>query len=627
MIHNFFMRRIGCIGGLLLITSAILLPAQSDDTDRILVLHSYNTDFQWTRDIDSGIRDGLLHLPDRRVQLRYEYLDTKHESSAEHLELIAEELQAKYRDTSMDGIIAVDNHALQFLKERRDVLFGPVPTVFTGINGFSEELIAGMDSVTGVVEEISIRETLSMIPMMLPPPTRLYIITANTLTAQTNLELTLQIIRTLEWAPEVVVLDDPRPSNLLEISANEEAGTSAAILVGSVMDEAGRRMDFAEAARYVPELLSSIPVFTLWDFYVGYGIVGGRVTYGRSHGTAAAELMRSVLDGADADTLPIVDHSPNEWLFDSEALARFGIPEYRLPEGATLLNYTPSAWQLYRLEITVGVASILLLSIALVSIAVTAQFRKDTNRRLEQSLEEKRVLLREVHHRVKNSLQVISSILHMQGQRLQDEKAIDYFIDCDSRIRSMALVHEQLYQSTSLAEIKMNIYLTELVDTVSSLMAKSAPRSSIETDFDEIRLDLDTAIPVGLLVNELTSNAFKYGSRETDEGRQLELHVAMKSREVLDFSGASQAVVLEVTDTGEGMDEGTDTSDSLGLQLVEALTSQLRGTITYEDANPGLIVRITFPVPGQAVPSKSRRRQPASGRTNASPATAGTGSA
>ena len=621
------MRLIGCIGVLLSVVSASLLPGQSDDTDRILVLHSYSTDFQWTRDIDSGIRDGLVNLPDRRVQLRYEYLDTKHEASAEHLELVAEELQAKYRDTPLDGIIAVDNHALQFLKERRDVLFGPIPTVFTGINGFSDELIAGMDSVTGVVEEISIRETLSLIPMIVPPPTRLYIIAANTLTAQTNLRLTLETIDTLEWAPEVVILDDPRPSDLLELSETEEAATSAAILVGSVIDEAGRRMDFAEAARYVPELLSSIPVFTLWDFYVGHGIVGGRVTYGKSHGTAAAELMRTVIAGADADTLPIVDHSPNEWLFDSEALAQFGIPEYRLPEGATLLNYTPSAWQLYRLEIIVGVASILLLSIALVSIAVTAQFRKDANRKLEQSLDEKRVLLREVHHRVKNSLQVISSILHMQGQRLQDEKAIDYFIDCDSRIRSMALVHEQLYQSTSLAEIRMNKYLTELVDTVSTLMAKSALRSTIETDFDEIRLDLDTAIPVGLLVNELTSNAFKYGSRESADGRHLELHVAMKSREILDFSGASQAVVLEVADTGEGMDEGTDTSDSLGLQLVEALTSQLHGTITYEDADPGLLVRVTFPVPGQAAPSKSRPRGSEAGSTNASPVIAGSGSA
>ncbi|WP_446368394.1 two-component regulator propeller domain-containing protein [Coleofasciculus sp. G3-WIS-01] len=208
----------------------------------------------------------------------------------------------------------------------------------------------------------------------------------------------------------------------------------------------------------------------------------------------------------------------------------------------------------------------------LVGIDITEQ--KQAEAELQTSLREKIVLLQEVHHRVKNNLQIISSLLDLQSQRLTDPQVLDVFQQSENRVKSMALVHNQLYQSTSLEKIDFADY----VETLASYLFQSygVNRSLInliklQIDVEPISLNLDTAIPCGLLLNELLSNALKYAFPESRPGV-----ITIKLT-----SECDRRLTLTVQDNGIGLPEGFEPENpkTLGFQLIQALSEQLEGEL------------------------------------------------
>lgn len=183
------------------------------------------------------------------------------------------------------------------------------------------------------------------------------------------------------------------------------------------------------------------------------------------------------------------------------------------------------------------------------------------------SLREKETLLREVHHRVKNNLQIISSLLSLQNQRPNTVSAEEVLREARTRIRSIALVHEQLYNNQNLAGICMREYIRQLADQVRSIYDPEQ-QSKFTVEVGEALFDLDTVIPLGLVVNELVSNAFKHAHRDpADLQIELSLH------------NSEQQYVLRVDDNGSGLpaDFNPEESDSLGLNLVYMLSEQMEG--------------------------------------------------
>ena len=202
---------------------------------------------------------------------------------------------------------------------------------------------------------------------------------------------------------------------------------------------------------------------------------------------------------------------------------------------------------------------------------ITAQWLAEE--RVRASLREKEVLLKEIYHRVKNNLQVVSSLLSMQGRGVADAAMKQMLADSSNRVKSMALVHEQLYQSRDLSNIRFRDYVRQLVD---HLMYAHRPRSQevpVRVEAAEIELGLETAIPCGLILNELISNAYKHGH---DEGAKGEI---VLRAERLDDGRVS----LRVNDGGRGLPEGFDSqrSDTLGMRLVVTLVGQLDGELRY----------------------------------------------
>lgn len=216
--------------------------------------------------------------------------------------------------------------------------------------------------------------------------------------------------------------------------------------------------------------------------------------------------------------------------------------------------------------------------------------RKKAGEKIKKSLQEKDVLLREIHHRVKNNLQIIQSLLNLQLPQIKDEKTISLFKESQDRIFSMALIHEKLYRSESLAKIDFHEYISSLVDHLFLSYGAAGRAIRSRTSTAGITLDVDTTIPCALIVNELVSNALKHAFPDPRPAKEAgEISVSLSRRQNTMF-------LLTVSDNGKGIPEDFDVqkSASLGLKLVLALVKQLQGDI-HMGRGHGTDFTISFP--------------------------------
>lgn len=212
------------------------------------------------------------------------------------------------------------------------------------------------------------------------------------------------------------------------------------------------------------------------------------------------------------------------------------------------------------------------------------QQQKQSEEAIRQALHEKEILIQEIHHRVKNNMAVISSLLQLQTGYIKDPVLIDVFKDSQSRIRSMALIHEKLYQSSTLAKVEMQSYIKELVRTLYYTYRSSQTQIDFSIEVENVFLDINSAVPCGLIINEMVSNAFKHAFTGKEKG-----HVWIR------FQENEKVYQLEIEDNGNGLppEMNIQQSKSLGMNLVQALASQLGAKLEISSIN-GLRFSIQF---------------------------------
>jgi two-component sensor histidine kinase len=211
--------------------------------------------------------------------------------------------------------------------------------------------------------------------------------------------------------------------------------------------------------------------------------------------------------------------------------------------------------------------------------------RQQIETQLRASLKEKEVLLKEVHHRVKNNLQMVSSLLNLQANTIENPEVLKPFIESQQRVKTMALIHEKLYQSDNLAKIDFTEYVQALVGGMFQSYWSSKSTTHLHVEVAPVELAVDVAIPCGLIINELVSNALKYAFPNDRSG---EIKILFSQSDIQQYR-------LTVADSGIGIPENLNfqQSPSLGLQLVCALARKLRGTIELDRTN-GTAFSITF---------------------------------
>jgi PAS domain S-box-containing protein len=197
--------------------------------------------------------------------------------------------------------------------------------------------------------------------------------------------------------------------------------------------------------------------------------------------------------------------------------------------------------------------------------------KKLAEAKIKQSLQEKEVLLKEVHHRVKNNLQVISSILNLQSSYVKDEGTLNILKESQNRIKSMAFIHESLYQTKDFSSINFSEYIINLSQNLIQSYANFDYEIKLNLDIQNVFLNLDLAIPCGLIINEIVSNALKYAFSKTTENGKISIKMYTKEDDL----------IIEIGDNGKGLPKHIDyrNTESLGLQLVVTLIEQLDGTI------------------------------------------------
>lgn len=211
--------------------------------------------------------------------------------------------------------------------------------------------------------------------------------------------------------------------------------------------------------------------------------------------------------------------------------------------------------------------------------------KKLNEKEIIQSLKEKEVLLKEVHHRVKNNLQVISSILSLQSNYTQDEKILEILSESKDRVRSMAIIHENLYRTNNFSSINFSTYVKELAhNLIASYQFNKNVKIHLEFKISEVELNLDQAIPCGLVINEIITNSIKYAFSDKKEGI---ISLVMKEED--------GRIFIEVGDNGIGFSKkpGHLDSDSLGIQLIITLIEQLEGNIKLDNSQ-GIKYLINF---------------------------------
>ena len=213
--------------------------------------------------------------------------------------------------------------------------------------------------------------------------------------------------------------------------------------------------------------------------------------------------------------------------------------------------------------------------------------RDTTDRRHAEEAREKEMMLMETHHRVKNNLQVVSSLLYLQSKDIKDEKILQMFRDSQNRVRTMALIHEKLYQSDGLRGVDLADYIKSLANSLIGSYSNSSGTVRLTVDLQPVVLGIEKATPCGLIVNEIISNSLKHAFPNGNEG---------EIRIILSSAGNDQSAInLVIADNGVGIpkDIGSGKTDTLGLTVVKTLTDQINGSLEI-DRSAGTRYTISF---------------------------------
>ena len=352
---------------------SLIVNRSYSDQKQVLVLYSYDPDMIWEQHVDEGLRKALAG--DESIKLIHDYMDVRRNIMPEYLQHLYELYRTKYSQKHFDAIVAVDDAAYQFVQNYRQELFPGVPLVFAGVNDVSSvRALRPGDPVTGVVENIDLKGTLETITAVQPETKRIVVIqdtSAVSMLHRQQLEA--------EWPAfagrlEKVYLDD---LNMWELQERVAAlrPEDVVLLLTFTQDRSNNVFSIEESCRLLAQK-SSVPIYTPWDFYLGYGAFGGRISRGSEHGELTAQQLQRVLSGEDLRDIPVLWEAPSRHVFDYQMMKKFGLAEERLPQGSVVLNRPETFYEQHR-HLVWGMTAVLTCLLAVIlSLYVNIRTRK-----------------------------------------------------------------------------------------------------------------------------------------------------------------------------------------------------------------------------------------------------------
>jgi len=384
------MKRKSC-GWLLIVLLLILTcmnpiaSAQEGKHGEILVLHSYSPDYDWTQTEQEGIDSVFKPLRDQ-YKVRIEYIDSGHSPGLLNGPLLVELYKEKFSNSHFQVIIVTDNAALDFMRQYRDQLFPGVPVVFCGINGYNDSMIQGMSNVTGVAEHNDFLGLFD-IALKLHRNTKRIVIYGNP-DDPSHIANTTAIKNLLPQFQSNVKIEIREFPHIEACIADAQTlpADSIVMMVGSMRSASGEGINLQQANE-IMSVSVKVPVYTAWDFGLNHGAIGGLVVSGTDQGRLAAEMTLRILNGEAVQTIPVVQHIPNVYMFDYNQLVRFGLRPNQLPKDAVVFNSPDRTYRINREIFWAGAFSLALLAITVLILTISIQRRKQAEAALAASEE------------------------------------------------------------------------------------------------------------------------------------------------------------------------------------------------------------------------------------------------
>ncbi len=564
----------------------------------ILILHSYHSTFEWVRAIQGGIED-TISRSHHTLNLYVEHMDSKRLDAHFDPEAFFSYLDSKYVDVTPELIIVSDGPALEFISTYSESIFMDTPVLYCGISqgeiraysitpdGTSDPK-SSRQILTGVLENIDIRETLNLGIALWPGRDKVVVLTDATAIGTGNREV-LQSIEseyqdrlTFEYIVPTTLTD-------LRIALSTLPADAVVLYNHFVYTDREGYMPFDWI---VPEIVqaSSAPILATHDFMIVSGASGGFVADGYKQGAAVAEQALRYIHGDDPGA---VVQSPNTAMVQEPELVRFNANQNALPPDAIVLNRSPGFIESNRWVIGVSLGSLgffIFLSVFLILLSAQRQQAfekiKSLNDELSETVGEKTVLLNEVHHRTKNNLQVLESMVSLQLIGEPSESLMRF----RDRIRAIGLVHRQLYDRESISRIDLGEYISGLIYHLSEFYVEesqsvdSPTRVYFSPSQETIEVGMDVAVPFGLVINECVTNSLRHATNEDNQHQTVSINMGL-----VDGSG----LMVTIRDDGPGFATIPPAKSGLGMKLIDGLIRQIGGNVEYTNQN-GAMITITI---------------------------------
>lgn len=417
---------------LILLLCLVVLSLNAKETKDILLIHSYHKGYKWSDDISRVIEKNFSEK--ENIFLSTVYMDTKRVDTPEYLESFYQYFKERFKQSHFDIVMVADNGALEFVQEHYNELFYDKPVVFLGINNFNTSMIKGIKHASGVVENVDIQKNIDLILGLHPDIDKLLIINERSLTGDALRHEMDVVFPKYKHKIEIEHIDSMDMEEIA-LKVSELSEKSVILWVLLFKDKTGKFFTYKENLEQIRKI-ARVPIYGLWDFYLEYGIVGGFLTSAFSQAEAASKIVEQILGGKNPSTIPIVETSPNRYIFDYKELESHKIDPSHLLKNYEVINKPFSLYEEYKRSIWLIISIFVAIVMIVLFLMQNVRIRKQSEMAFKNQLEFMKVLLDTIpnpiyYSNVKGeylgSNKAFASLYDLSKEEILGKTAFDFF--------------------------------------------------------------------------------------------------------------------------------------------------------------------------------------------------------